>query len=501
VKVYDVVQGTAEWLALRSRHYCASDAPAMMGASKKVKRSELVHMKATGDEKQFTEWEKEHLLEKGHTVEPLARAIVEEMFGIELFPATVGTDDERLLASLDGSTMDGDDLFEHKLWNAELAEAVRLGNLPAEKFWQLEQQLLVTGAKRVIFVCSDGTREKFVHMEYRPVIGRSEQLLAGWKQFAEDVANYKPVEMKEAPRGRVIKDLPALDIRVQGKVLKSNIDAFRTAAESVIAAISTDLKTDQDFADAGEMVKFCEGAEKKLELVKEAVLGQTASIDEIFRTIDHLKESLRGKRLNLDKQVESRKKEIRAEILAEGQKALREHIDKLNVRLGGVYVPPSSIPVDFATAMKGKKTIAGLHDAVATELARVKILANELADRIGINLNTVRELAADHQHLFPDLGQIVGKENADFANVVKLRIAEEKQRAAERQAQQPAPAATEAVVSNGPGKVVSLRPPKRPNDADLIRAVASTYNVTEAVAVEWLRTLDLSSYQQPAVKG
>lgn len=61
-------------------------------------------------------------------------------------------------------------------------------------YWQLEQQLLVSGAERVIFVCSDGTEQNFVSMEYRPVRGRAEQLIEGWKQFEADLEAYEPVE-------------------------------------------------------------------------------------------------------------------------------------------------------------------------------------------------------------------------------------------------------------------------------------------------------------------
>jgi predicted phage-related endonuclease len=45
--------------------------------------------------------------------------------------------------------------------------------------------------------------------------------------------------------------------------------------------------------------------EKRLALVKSQALAQTASIDELFRTIDALKEEMRSKRLTLDKLVKA----------------------------------------------------------------------------------------------------------------------------------------------------------------------------------------------------
>mgnify|MGYP006185947583 CR=1 FL=1 len=37
---------------------------------------------------------------------------------------------------------------------ADFAADVRAGDLDAHYYWQLEQQLLVSGAEKVIFVCS-----------------------------------------------------------------------------------------------------------------------------------------------------------------------------------------------------------------------------------------------------------------------------------------------------------------------------------------------------------
>lgn len=85
-----------------------------------------------------------------------------------------------------------------------------------------------------------------------------------------------------------------------------------------------------------------------------------------------------------------------------------------------------SAEADFAGVMKGKRTIASLEDAVATELARAKIAANEVADRVDLNLKTLREQAADHVFLFADTAQLVLKANDDVVNVIKARIAEHK---------------------------------------------------------------------------
>ncbi|MDT3250869.1 YqaJ viral recombinase family protein [Serratia sp. root2] len=175
MQIINVQQGSAEWHALRAKHFTASEAPVMMAASSKMRRDELLSMKATGTEREISDWVQANLFDKGHQQEATARIIVESMIGEDLYPATAV--DDYLLASFDGMTMMEDTLFEHKMWNASLAEAVRQQELPPEYYWQLEQQLLVSGADRVIFVCSDGTEENFVSMEYRRQIIPANRLM------------------------------------------------------------------------------------------------------------------------------------------------------------------------------------------------------------------------------------------------------------------------------------------------------------------------------------
>jgi len=97
-------------------------------------------------------------------------------------------------------------------------------------------------------------------------------------------------------------------------------------------------------------------------------------------------------------------------------------VANLNTRIGKPLMP-RSVP-DFAGAIKGKRTIQSLRDACDTELARCKITANEAADKIQINLNTLTELAGDHRALFADAAQLVLKDNDAVAAIIKQRVAE-----------------------------------------------------------------------------
>ncbi len=538
MKILNLQQGTAEWLEARAKHFCASEAAAMMGVSKYMTRDDLLRLKHTGQAEEVDE-QKQRLFDRGHETEAAARKIIEEMLGEELYPITATDDEGFLLASSDGVTMGGDIGFEHKLWNKDLVAAVQAGEIPESHYWQLEHQILVLGLEKVRFVVSDGTQGNMVCHDYTPQPGRAAKLIAGWKQFQQDLANYKRVEVLPPVTGKVLAKLPALSVTISGGVQTTNLPIFRDAALAFIESINTTLKTDQDFADAENTIKFCDEAEDQLETVKKAALAQTASIDELFRTIDHLRDSMRSKRLELERLVKNRKTQIREEILDEGVDAFNDHIAALNARLGKPYMP--KMDTNFAGVMKGKRTIASLRGAVNTELARLKIAANEIADRIELNRKSLTGEAHDWMFLFPDFAAVAIKAPEDFAALLSMRIGQHKEAEAKKEADlrakieaerkkkeeadraaaaqalatptpavnvtaaAPAPVgqATVAVTPpNTPKPAVKLTPTgPRPTDNDIIKTLANRYNVPELKVIGWLEVMNLQSARAMREQG
>ncbi|URI08784.1 YqaJ viral recombinase family protein [Aquincola tertiaricarbonis] len=427
----NLIQGTPEWHAHRATHDNASDAPAMMGCSPYKTRQQLLHQRAMGlsDE---VDARTQALFDEGHRTEALARSLAEQIIGAELYPCT-GTDGNGLSASFDGLTMLEDTGYEHKMLNARLREAMHEGctgeSLPLDYQVQCEQQCMVAeSCDRILFLASKWDGDRLVeerHCWYYPNPELAAQIRAGWAQFHADLAAYVPPEVAPpAPTGRAPETLPALRIEVTGTVTASNLDAFKQHALSVFKGINRELKTDNDFADAEKTVKWCGDVEERLAAAKQHALSQTESIDALFRTIDDISAEARRVRLDLDRLVKARKEEIRGEIVAEGVTALRAHIDSLNTRLGQPYMP--TIAADFGAAIKGKKNIDSMRDAVATTLANAKIEANRIADTIDANLKAIT--AAGAPHLFNDLRTLVLKQADDLAAVIAQRLAAEQQR-------------------------------------------------------------------------
>lgn len=418
-QIHDLVQGSDEWIAFRAEHHGASEAAAMLGLSKKVKRSELIRMKATGLGKEFTDYVQANVLDYGHQVEAMARPLVEKIIGEDLYPVTCSLGAES--ASCDGLTMSDAIAFEHKQRNAELVASVEAGVLPEEHAPQCQQILMVTGAEKLIFVVSDGTEENMVHMWVYPDTAWFDRIIAGWEQFDLDVAAYVPAEVIEKPAAEVIMALPALVVQTRGEVVQSNLPAFQAAATAFIAKIKTELATDEDFANAEATVKFCADAERDLEATKASVLGQAATIDAVMKTIDNISGQLRSKRLVLEKLVTTKKQQIKEAILATAKLAYTEHVAALEAEIKPLRLT-APVP-DFAGAMKNKRTLASLQDAVDTLLANAKISTNATAADYRAKQAWCKENAAGHGALFMDMATIIVKPMEDFQLVVTTRVA------------------------------------------------------------------------------
>jgi putative phage-type endonuclease len=410
---HDCAQGSDAWHALRAKHFTASEASAMLGVSKYQTRADLLKRKATGLVEEV-DAATQRRFDDGHAAEAAARPIVEGIIGDDLYPVTMTADVNGLplLASMDGLTMIGDTGWETKLLNKDLRADVEAGTLDEHYTVQMEQQLMVSGADRIYFTTTDGTPEGTFGMWYDPNPALRERIVAGWAQFAEDVAAYVPEPETVKPAGKAPDALPALRIEVTGMVTASNLAAFREHALAVFGGIKTDLQTDADFADAERTVKWCKEVEDRLDAAKQHALSQTASIDDLFRTIDAIKEEARQKRLTLDKLVKAEKENRKAEIVRSAHEAFSDHLAALLKRTG---VPIPAVGT-FADAIKGLKSIDSMRDKVSTALAHAKIEANAIADRIDANRKLVEDMS-----LMPDFAAVCTKATDDFAALYAMR--------------------------------------------------------------------------------
>lgn len=436
MKTHTLIQGTDAWKEHRRNHFNASDAPAMLGISPYETRTELLHRLATGIEKEIDERTQQRF-DDGHRCEALARPLAEAIIGDDLYPVVVT--EGRLSASLDGLDSNDRRGFEHKKLNAEIRE-IFANDEPLLEYHrvQMEQQMMiVTTCEAILFMASDWDDNneliEEVHRWYYPDVELRARIEQGWMQLAIDRDNYViPEYIPAAAVAKPTKDLPALSIQVNGSIsLISNLDLFGAQLNAFVGQIDKEPNDDQGFADAEAAIKTLQKAEDVLEASEASALAQTASIDDMRKTVKLLKDTARTTRLILKDVVTERKKSIKLEVIQEGRDAYAKHVEAIYQRHDGKMYLPKITP-DFAGAISGAKSIKGLRERMKNELLRVQLEASKIADKIDVNLNSLKALTKDHAFLFADTEKIVLKDNDDLVTLIKVRISDHEQAVADK---------------------------------------------------------------------
>ncbi|HNX72438.1 lambda-exonuclease family protein, partial [Rivihabitans pingtungensis] len=422
-----IIQGTPEWHEFRAQHLNASDAPAMMGESPYKTRDALLREKAVGVVAEVSS-ETQRRFDDGHRFEALARPLAEKIIGEELYPV-VGSEG-KFAASFDGMTMLGDVIFEHKTLNAALAAIDPDEELPLYYRIQMEHQFMVSGAEKCLFMASKwDAADQLIgesHRWHSPDLALRQRIVDGWAQFEKDLAGYVPPEAKPEAVGRAPDALPALRIELTGQVTTSNLAEFRAHAQAVLGGIKKDnFQTDEDFASADKTAKWCSDVESRLDAAKQHALAQTTSIDELFRTLDAIKEDTRQVRLGLEKTVKARKEAVKLERINKAKSDFAAHVAALQSEIADVRL--TVLAPDFGGAIKGLKTLASIDNAIGVAMANAKIAADQRAADVRAKLAWFNENATEYRSLFSDLQQLIGWPFDGFKQAVTARIVLRKQ--------------------------------------------------------------------------
>ena len=429
MKIINLTQGSHEWHAHRANHFNASDAPAMMGESSYKTRSQLLHEHKTGITPDIDP-ATQRRFDDGHRFEALARHIAEGIVDDELYPC-VGVEGQ-LSASFDGLTMDESVCFEHKTLNATLKACANASELPAQYRIQMEQQLMVSGAAKCLFVASKWDDEdnlidsvKFWY-ESNPTL--AQQIADGWVQFEKDLAEYVPVfAAVEMVTAEPIMDLPMVSVQVKGELTASNLKDVTPMFDQFLDNAIVTLETDEDFAQAEAEAKVGCAAAKQCLAVNEQVIGQMLSVSEVTRTMTHYAELFNACALRQEKAVKEQKEFKKTAAKSERDALYAAHIASLNAELSPVVIElAASDKPDFVGAMKNQRMLSSIYNKLDTELARAKIAADAVARKVRENLAYLAEHAGDYRFLFNDLQQVAQKSNDDFSALVSVRLTEHK---------------------------------------------------------------------------
>lgn len=409
MKTLNLIQGSTEWKAHRATAYNASDAPAMLGISKYKTRSDLIKERATGITPDVND-STQRLFNDGHRFEALARPLAETIIGEELSPIT-GVDG-KYSASFDGITFDGDVIFEHKTANDEIRMALsgtHIANVLSEHYCaQMEHQLMVSGAKRCLFMATtwdkDGNNIEAIDAWYEPNFDLRARIIAGWEQFEKDVAAYVPDEVIDIPQADAIKSLPAVVIQVSGTLTNCNLDDVTPKFDTFLAK-AEDGKSTIDIPNGTAIAKFSREAAADCKLTAKAVVSQMASVSDAVNTLELYAKKFDAMGLAYEKEVDRLKEIEKVAALNKAKSEYASHITGLQEEILPIkLIVPD---VDFASAIKGLKTVESKNNALNVALANGKISSDAIAKDIRERMAWFNVSAKGYEFLFPDLQQLI----------------------------------------------------------------------------------------------
>jgi predicted phage-related endonuclease len=441
----DAPQGSPKWKRDRRSCWNASETSALMGISPYMTRDQVLYALHTKTDPEVSP-EQQARFDEGHRTEALARPIAEGFLGKTLFPVvgrlpvgTYGVGRFPMGASYDGVPITQRLNFECKQLNADLREALPVSGwegleqndakkLPKYFRVQMQQQVMVClqdgqpTFERVLFMAAEFNGEKLGDFRvcwFYPDPVLADEIIRTLQVADADLENYVVPDVKPpAPKGTKMTSMPALLVEVVGQVVDSNLADWRDAAIAKIASIRTELVTDQDFADAGEAVKWCEASKVRLQEVKAQCLAKMATVEQLFEAIDAITNTMDEKRKNLSTLIASRRAQRVREIIAKGEEAQAKHHQALEQQLRDL-LPESTritgnllplVGADFQKAVHGKRSFTSMESGVNDAVAAWKVECNRSFEPRQKNIRAFVSRCEGKMHLFTDWRELIGKD-------------------------------------------------------------------------------------------
>lgn len=229
-KVVRLVQGSPEWHAHRQHHRNASETPAVLGLSPYLTPYKLWQVRTGQAAVPVTA-----AMAHGTATEPEARAMYETRTGLVMQPLVLV--DGEYSASLDGMTLDGRLIVEIKApksAESALLKEARAGRVPVHVYWQIQHQLMVSGAELAHLYVYDGKTGVLLEQPAEPDSWAT--IRSGWDEFLEHVRSGTPPPLGE--HDTVVRDDAAWAQAAEAYLrAKREADALTEAAETARQAL------------------------------------------------------------------------------------------------------------------------------------------------------------------------------------------------------------------------------------------------------------------------
>jgi len=234
-RIVKLVQGSPEWHVHRLAHRNASETPAVLGVSPWTTPYQLWLQRTGRATVQVTA-----AMAHGTASEPQARVMYETLTGNVMQPLVLV--DGAYSASLDGITLEGDVIVEIKCPKSKdsaLLKDAQAGRVPEHVYWQMQHQLMVSGASLAHLYVYDGKTGILLEQPAEPEVW--ETLRRAWDDFMHLVACNEPPPLS-AGDTRIRTDpewVEAAQAFVASKAAAEAAAAALEAAKGRLVALAT----------------------------------------------------------------------------------------------------------------------------------------------------------------------------------------------------------------------------------------------------------------------
>jgi hypothetical protein len=418
----DLVQGSDEWIANRLTKKNASELSAAMNMHPNIKRTQLLRVRATGKELEYSDFVRNIIFPNGHRVEAIIREMIERDTGEDFIPKCFEYGE--YACSLDGQNILGDTNLEIKQFNKDIYESVRNGIMPAHHAPQVQQGLWITGAEKCIFAVANPDATDYVMVYVEPDNDFFDDIPRLWNQFELDANNFTEFDSVEFISGSEPDSLLPVVTFTGGSIgVNSNIKQWFGEKQNEFNSLPSVI----DNETAGSYKAIGDNMDSARVLVDELlkrIEGNAKPVTDMITELKAISKYL-SKGANYCKNtLADYRKQIRQEACDKAIEEFNDYLNEANAALGLVNIK-MDVP-DFMGACSRTKNHESLSNAVGAELAKAKISVDKIFDDFNIKLGWWQDQSAGLIDLFNDLSLIITKPIEDFQLVVKTRIDEYK---------------------------------------------------------------------------
>ena len=213
-----------------------------------------------------------------------------------------------------------------------------------------------------------------------------------------------------------------LEISISGAIKTNNFESWRRDLLDQIELTNLELATDSDFIVASDNVKLLKVAEKTLKECKIKALEETHEIQALFNAIDEIAETARQTRLVLERQVRTKKQQIKSDLINKAQQSIVDYCESKTEAFSYLDSTHFSNISSFESVIKGKSSLTGVEKALNEKVQALKEEIDTQEEQANQNFKLISKQKSSYRVLLQDLQHLISLPHSELTLTIKNRI-------------------------------------------------------------------------------